>query len=209
MNWQAIDDQMARCGPMLRDEIGLRGVECTELATTMADEIAPHLDAIAVDVATIADIPLRKRFEEMLAFQRYMDWVNGVSDHLGEMRPIVTRMQVLAQSYFGFVYLKDNLLQALRSHVAQTTVTARCCNYLLSPPQVQFRHAVAHGNWCYLDDFSGLEYWARSARGKPNARYVVSDAHLGFWQSLARCVGYVSLQSLHDRDTQQEDGQGR
>lgn len=45
-----------------------------------------------------------------------------------------------------------------------------------------FRNAVAHANWHYLPDFSGLEFWTRNGAEptEPMARFEVSQNHLDF-----------------------------
>jgi hypothetical protein len=57
---------------------------------------------------------------------------------------------------------------------------------------------VAHSNWNYLPDFSGLEFWANKGND-PNeqpSEFVVLQEELSYWQALARCTAYASYLSL-------------
>ena len=65
-------------------------------------------------------------------------------------------------------------------------------------PVRAFRNAIAHANWKYLSDYSGLEYWARKSSdpSEPLSRFEVSQSDLSFWQALARCTAYANFLSL-------------
>jgi hypothetical protein len=54
---------------------------------------------------------------------------------------------------------------------------------------------LAHANWRYNEDFSGLRFWARkgSDPNEPLSDFEVSQLELGFWQAFARCVAYVAF----------------
>jgi hypothetical protein len=76
-----------------------------------------------------------------------------------------------------------------------TSTTRRCCRFLTDNPIRAFRNALAHANWRYKDDFSGLHFWARkgSDPNEPLSEFEVSQLELGFWQALARCISYVAF----------------
>lgn len=69
---------------------------------------------------------------------------------------------------------------------------------LTDNPVRALRNAIAHSNWRYLPDFSGLEFWAKKGAevDEPPSRFQVTQHELGFWQTLARCVAYASYLSL-------------
>ncbi len=92
-------------------------------------------------------------------------------------------------------------LEVLRKNSDPGTVTKRCSKYLLDNPIRAFRNAIAHGNWMYLDDYSGLQFWAHQD-GKPDEpmkRYEVSDHELKFWQMLSRATAYTAYLTLDEK----------
>jgi hypothetical protein len=74
-------------------------------------------------------------------------------------------------------------------------MTRKCCRFLTDNPIRAFRNALAHANWRYNEDFSGLRFWARKGSDPSEAlrEFEVSQLELGFWQALARCVAYVAF----------------
>ena len=106
--------------------------------------------------------------------------------------PARTRAQVVYQCYVCFIYLGDAWFKVLRKQMPDGSATKRCCKFLTDNPVRAFRNAIAHGNWDYLKDFTGLEFWARKGDigEEPLSRFEVSRDDLAFWQALARCVAY-------------------
>jgi hypothetical protein len=113
--------------------------------------------------------------------------------------PALVRAQVILQNYICFVYL-DDWFKTLRGSLPAESTTGKCCVFLTNGPVSAFRDALAHGNWKYNDDFSGLIYWANEGRdsAEPMTRWEVSQLELDFWQALARCVAYVTASELGD-----------
>jgi hypothetical protein len=56
------------------------------------------------------------------------------------------------------------------------------------------RNAIAHGRWCYLADFSGLECW--DGREYPGERFEVSGPDFRAWQMLSRGTTIAALTAL-------------
>ena len=114
-------------------------------------------------------------------------------------RPEIVRTQVISQNYICFVYLKDTLFELLKRTMPSESITHKCCKYLLNNPVRAFRNSIAHGNWKYMTDFSGIEFWAY--KGVPIAgpmdKWVVSQEDLSFWQALSRMVAYVTYLTLN------------
>ena len=81
------------------------------------------------------------------------------------------------------------------------SITKKCTKFLLNNPVRAFRNSIAHGNWKYLNDFSGLEYWAHkdSKLNEPMTRFEVSRSELNFWQMLSRTVAYTSYLTLTEK----------
>jgi hypothetical protein len=61
--------------------------------------------------------------------------------------------------------------------------TKKCCKYLTINPIRAFRNAIAHANWNYKIDYSGLEFWARkgSDPNEPLSHFDVFMDELDFW----------------------------
>jgi hypothetical protein len=128
-----------------------------------------------------------------MGFQGFMDHVVNTGGP-----PVVVRAQVVYQNYICFVYLGESCFNVLKKELPPDSTARKCCRFLTDNPVRAFRNAVAHANWRYLSDFSGLEFWARKGADAtdPMVRFEVSQQDLGFWQSLARCTGYAAFLSL-------------
>jgi len=129
-----------------------------------------------------------------------MDLVHDNPGHPG-----LTRAQVIAQNYISFVYLGDACFKTIRKCAPTGSVTKRCCRFLTDNPVRAFRNAVAHANWKYKSDFSGLIFWSRKGNDPTEepSRFEVSQVDLGFWQALARCVAYVAYTEATNKDESQ------
>jgi hypothetical protein len=132
-----------------------------------------------------------------MAFQMFMDRYQQVN---GE--PAVARAQVIYQCYVCFVYLGDAWFKVLRKMMPSGSTTRRCCKFLTDNPVRAFRNAIAHGNWQYLSDFTGLEFWARKGNDpeEPLSRFVWGQNDINFWQVLARCVAYCTAEALCEHE---------
>ncbi|MDA8351432.1 MAG: hypothetical protein M0038_22030, partial [Pseudomonadota bacterium] len=79
-----------------------------------------------------------------------------------------------------------------------SSVTRKCARFLTNNPVRAFRNAVAHGNWRYRDDFTGLVFWARkgSDPSEDLHQFEVGQHELNFWQALSRGVAYSAYLHL-------------
>ncbi|MEO0556770.1 MAG: hypothetical protein AAF170_01170 [Bacteroidota bacterium] len=192
-DWTRLDQQMALWATRLCDNVKLSAEQSMALATAISTDIEALPSESKSRINRASPVPVQDRLEELQAFQMWMDLVNNTEGH-----PAVNRAQVVTQNYICFVYLKDALFDILRRQVPSGSATKRACKYLLNNPVRAFRNAVAHGNWRYSDDFSGIIYWARKGDkpDEPMSRFEVSQEELGFWQALARCVAYVGFSQV-------------
>jgi hypothetical protein len=192
-DWVPIDRQMQPWGTRLRDDLGLSALQAGELASCISKEVAALTPSQRDQLRLMSPIPASYRLAELTAFQAWMDIARGAP------HPAVTRAQVITQNYVCFVYLKESWFEVLHQVMSPNTATVACCAFLLSEPLHRFRNAFAHGNWRYLSDFSGLEFWARvKGRGTTEVRSEVLQLELDFWQALSRCTAYASLLTLAD-----------
>jgi hypothetical protein len=133
-------------------------------------------------------------------FQMFMDIVNSV-----EPNPGVIRSQVITQNYICFVYLGDACFKALRKATPSGNVTRKCCQFLTDNPVRALRNSLAHANWTYREDYSGLVFWARkgSDPGESLARFEADQNDVNFWQALSRCVAYVAYTLITETNSEQ------
>jgi hypothetical protein len=188
-----LDDQMQVWGPRLRDDLNVSPGASQRLATSIERDV----NALPADVRAAAlratPVSLRERLDELTAFQGFMDMASGVC-----RMPPLARAQVIVQNYVCFVYLGDACFRVLRRSAPAGSTLQRCCQFLTDNPVRAFRNAMAHGNWQYMPDYSGLVFWARKGDDPTQdpSRFEVSQNDLNFWQSLARCTAYAAFTTL-------------
>jgi hypothetical protein len=188
-----LDRQMQAWSTRLRDDLKIGPPESNQLAMTIAKEVAALSEEAKKRVRDASQIPLATRIEELVGFQRFMDHVR----ERGGL-PEVVRAQVVYQNYICFVYLGESCFNVLNKELPSGSTARKCCRFLTDNPVRAFRNAVAHANWRYLPDFSGLEFWARKGAepNEPMTRFEVSQNDLGFWQALARTTAYSAFLSV-------------
>lgn len=177
----------------MRDDLKISLEESTHLATSIAKEVRGLSDETKLKLRESSIIPIKDRIDEIVAFQSWMDLVRTLPHH-----PAIIRAQVITQNYICFVYLGESLFKSLKSAIIIGSTTKKCCKFMLDNPVRAFRNAIAHSNWRYKDDFSGIEFWARKGedQNEPMTYFEVTQQELDFWQSLARCTAYAALSSL-------------
>jgi len=177
----------------LMTELKISKEDTSKLATIIASEVRWLPVEAKSEIKEATPVGIKHRYDELIAFQSWMDIVNNAASH-----PAVIRAQVITQNYICFVYLSESCFNVLRKHLPSGSSSKKCCNYLINNPIRAFRNAIAHSNWCYKDDFSGIRYWARkgSERDEPLVEFEVSLKDLGFWQALARCTAYAAYENL-------------
>lgn len=194
---ELLDQQMTQWASRLRDDLNIEAADANQIATSIVRDVSNIPDDVVREIHANASVPLQARLDELTGFQDFMD-----SIHFGAApRPSFVRAQVVYQNYVSFVYLGDACFNILRKNLAPGCTAKKCMKFLTDNPIRAFRNAIAHANWSYLDDFSGLQYWARkgAAADEPMVRFDVTQIELGFWQSLARCDGYSSFLTLIER----------
>jgi hypothetical protein len=137
-------------------------------------------------------IPIKNRLDELIAFQGWMDASLKVNN------PNITRARVITQNYICFVYLGESCFSILKKNLPGGSPTRKACQFLTDNPIRAFRNAIAHANWKYIADYSGIEFWARKGSGtsEPMVKWEVNQTALDFWQALSRTVAYVTFTTL-------------
>lgn len=188
-----LDDQLVKWKYKLIRDVKVPSDTCDKISTTIELEIDRLTNEDRLKLTDASPVDLKTRIEELQAFQIMMDTFNKMKP-----RPEIVRTQVITQNYISFVYLKDTLFETLRKISQPDTVTKKCCKFLLNNPVRAFRNSIAHGNWTYKQDFSGLEFWAY--KGEPNdqpmTKWEVSGSDLEFWQALSRTVAYTTYLTI-------------
>jgi hypothetical protein len=188
-----LDNQLTMWKDKLVSDVKVPLDSCDKIATTIELEIERLTDEEKGKLKEASPVDLKIRIEELLAFQVMMDTFNKMKP-----RPEIVRTQVITQNYICFVYLKDTLFETLKKISQPDTVTKKCCKFLLNNPVRAFRNSIAHGNWTYKQDFSGLEFWAHKGEpnGQPMDKWEVNGDDLAFWQALSRTVAYSTYLTL-------------
>lgn len=191
-----LDTQLSNFRNLLETEVKIPLDKCDCIASTIATEIENNKSFFKQEILLVSPVPLETRLEELSCFQTMMDTFNKMKP-----RPEIVRSQVMTQNYVCFVYLKDTLFEVLRKNSEIGSITKKCTKYLLNNPVRAFRNSIAHGNWKYKDDFSGLEFWAYkdSTVNDSMTKYQVSQSELNFWQLLSRAVAYTAYLKLTEK----------
>lgn len=193
MNWQNLNNQMRVFASDLQNKVKLSPEVSTKLATNIAADVRFLSQAQKAEIRDASPVPLEDRLAELNAFQGWMEQASRVANN-----PFVTRAQVLTQSYICFVYLPESCFRALAKVCPTGSADKKCAKFLSDNPVRAYRNAIAHANWTYKVDFSGIVYWARkgSDSDEPLERFEVTQAELSFWQALSRCVAYAAFSNL-------------
>jgi hypothetical protein len=58
---------------------------------------------------------------------------------------------------------------------------------------------VAHSNWRYADDFTGIVFhYFEDEQKTKRADYTVTQLELDFWDKLARVTAYAAFQTINE-----------
>jgi hypothetical protein len=190
---QNLDNQMLVWSQRMIKDLKLDFIQTNKLGSTIETEIhslSLEKNRALIDLSCVTP---QNRLDELVAFQGWMDFAHRIRGN-----PYVTRAQVITQNYICFVYLGDALFKTLKAVLPSPFVTGRCCRFLLNNPVRAFRNAIAHSNWRYTKNFSGLEFWAKkgSEHDEPLTYFEVSNTELGYWQAMSRCVAYSAYLAL-------------
>lgn len=174
----------------LTKEVRVADEQANKLATIISSEVRFLKVEDKQRIRQASPVPLSDRLSELSAFQGWMDQANSISGN-----PFVTRAQVICQNYICFVYLPESCFRVLAKIAPSGSATKRCSQFLTNNPVRAFRNAIAHSNWTYKSDYSGLIYWARkgSDQNEPLTQFEVNQNDLAFWQALSRCVAYAAF----------------
>lgn len=187
LDTQLVEARRATETPELSDHVW----QC--LATTIREEIASLDETVTSRLRLSVLIPPERYVEELTAFQAWMDIA-----HANAGNPVIVRAQVMTELYVAFVWLRDSLMKPTATAVSDQSAFATVERFLSSGRRRTLRNAIAHGHWCYLPDFSGLEFWAEPTRGQPHERFEISHTDLGAWQLLSRGAAIAVLLALID-----------
>lgn len=150
-SFQLLDAQLATWATRLVKQLGIDPDSARALGSTIAREVGGLDSQVRLKIREGQLVRLADRLEELVAFQTFMD---GITDRSA---PAVVRAQVIVQNYVCFVYLSESCFRELR-RVLPGGAAKRCCAFLTDNPIRAFRNALAHANWRYKADYSGLEF---------------------------------------------------
>lgn len=190
---EALNKQLGKWEKQFQNEVKIKKEDIPILATAFSNEIKNLSEDIRQEIREATPVDIHLRYEELRAFQSYMDITHNRTLH-----PSEARAQIINTNYICFVYLNESCFRIIKQHLTAGSTTKKCCNYLVNNPIRAFRNAIAHSNWSYKDDFSAILYWARksSDQNEPLEQFEVTNEQLGFWQTLARGLAYVIYEEI-------------
>ena len=191
--WKRLDEQMAAWSARLISEVKISEDDSLKLGTKIASDVRFLPRDAKAEIAAASPIAVRERLQELNAFQGWMDTVAN-----SKVSAVVIRAQVITQNYICFVYLPESCFGVLSKSLPSGTVARQCAKFLINDRVRAFRNAIAHANWGYRSDFSGITYWARKGTDPdaPLLKFEVLQQELTFWQALSRCVAYAAFSNL-------------
>jgi len=99
---ELLDQQMAKWGSRLRDDLRIEPSDANQIATSVARDVANLPIDIVHDIHVNAAVRLKARVDELTGFQNFMDTIHaGVPP-----KPSSVCAQVVYQNYVSFVYLE-------------------------------------------------------------------------------------------------------
>jgi hypothetical protein len=197
-SWTKLDGIMRQYFPRLRGDLGLTPPASNSLASTLASEVHALPSDVLRGIRDEDVVGLQRRIDELVAFERFMDFASQAQAASGSFAPRA-RAQVVCQLYTVFVYLGDACFSRLRKSAATGSVLKKCCKYLTDYPVRGLRNAVAHSGWRYTDDFTGIMFHYFEDEQKMKRRdYTVTQLELDFWDKLARVTAYAAFQTINE-----------
>lgn len=197
-SWIKLDELMRRYSTRLREDLGMTPPTSNHLASTIAEEINALPREVLCKIRDEDTVGLQRRIDELAAFEGFMEFAYQAQRTTGPSAAL-TRAQVVCQLYVVFVYLGDACFTRLRKSAAAGSTLKKCCVYLTDNPIRGLRNAVAHSNWHYADDFTGILFHYFEDEQKTRRKdYTVSQLELDFWDKLARVTAYAALQTINE-----------
>ncbi len=189
-SWSHLDKQLHTFEHQLLSDVKVSPEFASRLATTLATEIRFLPVEAKRELLAHSPVGVGERHRELVAFQDWMDFAGSINN------PFVTRAQVITQNFICFVYLSESLFLALRKLAPEGSQAKECAKFLTNDPIRSLRNAIAHANWKYNEDYSGLIYYARKGDSVSLDKFEVDQSQLNFWQTLARGTAYAIFQNL-------------
>ncbi len=192
-----LDNQLCKYSAQLKNDVGVSDKYVSKIGSTIMSELSALSKKQIENITNHSPVDLTKRYDELVAFQQMMDFIR--SNQIEE--PGLIRSQVISQNYICFVYLKDSYFRALQKETIEGTIINSCCKFMTSNRIRKFRNSIAHGNWNYKSDFSGLEYWDYLDGKRINGyeKLEIKQEELSFWQTLSRVIAYSSIETIRKK----------
>lgn len=189
-----LDAQVAEFAAEIKDALGLDGEVVRRLITTVGAELRFLPPDAKTEILAATPVDISARLAEVVAFQSFMDQIRATrSPH-----PATIRAQVVYQNYVCFIYLGESLFRVLAKSAPSGSVSRKCARFLTDNPVRAFRNSLAHSNWKYREDFTGLVFWARTGTdpAEPMSEFQVVQRTLNLWQTMSRGIAYAAYQHL-------------
>ena len=154
---RTFDQQLKHFSNRLKNDVKIEEKYIDSICSTIYQELSLLSFEDLSKIENASPVDLEIRVEELKAFNMMMNRMNNTK--LRQF-PELVRSQIIVQNYIAFVYLKDNCFEVAKKVSPTGSLTKRICKFLLNNPVRAFRNSIAHGNWQYTGDFSGLKYFA-------------------------------------------------
>lgn len=189
MLFEELDHKLSAYSPKLRDDLGIDPPASLRLASAIRDEIRALPVHLLPTLAGDSPLALKDRWEMLNLLIGWLDSNHDYPDAFG---------QIVTVNYIAFVYFGDTCFKVLRKELPKGTIAQKCCVYLTDNPVRAFRNAIAHGNWRFCLDRSGIDFWARKGADPEEEvvrwRFVQND--LSFSQYLAIATAFSTMATL-------------
>src|SRR5437016_3391543 len=97
-SWFKLDGIMRQYSPRLRDNLGLTPPASNSLASTIASDVQALPREVLLSIRDEDVVGLQRRIDELVAFERFMDFASQTQATTGSFAPL-TRAQVVCQLY--------------------------------------------------------------------------------------------------------------
>lgn len=154
---------------------------CQSAVSEIAREVRSNIVPVFQYIIAEDHLTPRQRVDEITGFQKFHEYV---ADNRGV--PALVRARVSYINYICFVYLKESLFEKIRSRFPKDSTIGRLMKPLLSDKCHLFRNAVAHGTWCYADDYKGLKFCDKNHKWEHFA-----EEEYDFLHHIASVVAFV------------------
>ena len=152
---EALNEQLAKWEKHFQNEVKIKKEDIPILATVFSNEIKNLSEDIRQEIRDATPVDIHLRYEELRAFQSYMDIT-----HSRTLHPSEVRAQIINTNYICFVYLNESCFRIIKQHLTAGSTTKKCCNYLV----LVLTQARSYQNCTSIASFDDKKFARRAKR---------------------------------------------